>query len=52
MLKNSIQAVLIEKGIHLTRAKKNRLLSVKHGMEVENECELTHASELNIKKLS
>ncbi len=49
MLKNNIQAVLTENGIHLARVKKNRLLSVNHGMEVVQECELTHASELSVK---
>ena len=49
MLKNNIQSVLMENGIHLTRAKKNQLLSVKHGMEIANELELTHAGEVSVK---
>lgn len=49
VLKNSLQAILTENGIHLTGAEKNRLLSVRHGKEIVRGLELTHASEVNVR---
>jgi transposase len=49
VLKNNIQAVLSENGIHLTKERKHQLLSAQHGMDRAHEFELTRASELSVR---
>jgi transposase len=49
VLKNNIQAILSENGVHITEEMKDRLLSAAHGMAMVNEFELTPASELSVR---
>ena len=49
VLKNNIQAILSENGVHLPKVMKEQLLSAAHGMAMADEFELTRASELSVR---
>ena len=51
MLKNSIQAIVVDNGITLPKEEKNTLLLPKYGKEVLKRLELPHASEICISTL-
>jgi transposase len=48
VLKNSIQAIVVDNGITLTKDEKNTLLSSKYGKEVLKRLELPRASDISI----
>ena len=50
MLKNNIQAIVFDNGITLSKDEKNILLSPKNGKKILKELELSHASEVSIRK--
>ena len=49
MLKNNIQAILADSGIHLTQEGKNHFLSSKNGIEKVKEHALSAASEISVR---